>query len=260
MIDGEEPQQVTEMEQWKGKVAVVTGASSGIGVQIAKELCRHGVIVVGMARRLDRLDQLKKEIVAEKRTATFHSVKCDLTVEAEIQRAFENVVKNLGGIDILVNNAGAVKHATTLEGDLNDLKKTVDLNFVGVLSCTKKAYKSMSDRDAPGYIINISSVAGYSVITLPGMEPTTNVYSCTKFALRALITVLRHEINFMKKNKIRISNVSPGLVKSEMTDFLEGKLPSLEAEDISDVVIYLLATNPRVQIEDVIIRPTGEIF
>lgn len=248
-----------EMELWKGKVAVVTGASSGIGASIAKEIALQGVIVVGLARRVDRLNELKKEIVAIKSDAVFHAVKCDLVDENEIKTAFEYIVKTLGGVDILINNAGVAKKLMTLDGDLDDLKKIINLNLVGVISCTKKAYKSMSDRDVPGYIINISSVAGYSVVSLPGYPPLSNVYCPTKHGVRALNTVLRHELNHLKKTNIRISNISPGLVKSELTEDIKG-LPILEEKDISDAVLYLLGTNPRVQVEDVIIRPTGEMF
>lgn len=249
------------MEQWKGKVAVVTGASSGIGFSIAKELARLGLIVVGMARRIDRLNELKKEIVDEKADSVFHAVKIDLTKEEEIKEAFDYVIKTLGGVDILVNNAGVAKQATVLEGDLNDLKQVIDLNLVALVSCTKKAYKSMVDRDAPGYVINVASVAAHSVPTLPGFPPTFNVYPSSKYAVKALNTVLRHELNHLKQNKIRVSNISPGLVVSEMTEKLQLlKLPSLEGQDIADTVVYLLGTNPRVQVEDVIIRPTGECF
>lgn len=247
------------MEQWKGKVAVVTGASSGIGASICKELCKQGLIVVGMARRLEKLSELKKEILATETIAIFHAVKCDLTVESDIKAAFEYVVKTLGGVDILINNAGVAKTMFLLDGELEDLKTVIDTNLMAVVSCTKKAFKSMSDRDTPGYIINISSVAGYSVINVPGFEPKTNLYSPSKFGLRALNTVLRHELNFLKKNNIRISTISPGLVKSELTSHME-MLPILEAQDISDMVVYLLGTNPRVQVEDVLIRPAGEMF
>lgn len=248
-----------KMEQWKGKVAVVTGASSGIGASIAKEIALQGVIVVGLARRLDRLNELKKEILAIKSDAVFHSVKCDLVQESEIKTAFEYIEKTLGGVDILINNAGVHKDMMTLDGDLDALKQVIDINLVGVISCTKKAFKSMSDRDVPGYIITISSVAGHSVVSLPGYPPLTNVYSSTKFGVRALNTALRHELNHLKKNNIRISLISPGLVKSEMTEDYTG-LAILEEKDISDAVLYLLGTNPRVQVEDVIIRPTGELF
>lgn len=251
------------MEQWKGKVAVVTGASSGIGEAICKDLCKHGVIVVGMARRVERLEKLKQTIQETKKDAQFFGVKCDITQESDIKTAFEYVVKTLGGVDILVNNAGVVKQTLFLaEDNLDELKTVIDTNLMGLISCTKKAYKSMDDRDVPGYIINISSIAGHTVPNLPGMM---NVYPSSKHAVTALNTVLRHELNFLKKNKIRVSNVSPGGVRTEIIegngldkDNLPPGVLLLEAEDVSETVLYLLGTSPRVQVEDVIIRPVGE--
>lgn len=251
------------MELWKGKVAVVTGASSGIGEALCKDLCRLDVIVVGMARRIDRLEQLKKDIVATKSDAQFHSVKCDLTQESEIKTAFEYVVNTLGGVDVLVNNAGVVKQTSFFaEDNLDQLKSVIDTNLLGLISCTKKAFKSMSDRDVPGYIINISSVAGHMVPNLPGMM---NVYPSSKHGVTALNTVIRHELNYLKKNNIRVSNVSPGGVRTEIIegsgldkDNLPPGVHLLEPEDVSETVLYLLGTNPRVQVEDVIIRPKGE--
>lgn len=256
------------MEQWKGKVAVVTGASAGIGEAICKDLCQHGVIVVGLARRLDRLEQLKQCIVKDNKMAVFHPVKCDLIEESDIQKAFEYVCKNLGGVDILVNNAGIVSFESFLDPDnLASLKRIIDTNLVGLVSCTKKAFQSMSDRDTPGYIINVSSVAGHSVPTMPGIKPMMNVYPSSKYALTALITVLRHELNYLKKNKIRVSNISPGAVRTEIfgagggsIEMLGNETPMLESKDVSNAILYMLGTNPRVQIEDVIIRPTGEMF
>lgn len=252
------------MEQWKGKVAVVTGASSGIGQAICRDLCKNDVIVVGMARRLDRMEALKKEILEAKADAQFYSVKCDVTKESDIRTAFEYVEKTLSGVDILVNNAGIVK-GTFLFGDdnLDDLKSVVDTNLVGLISCSKKAFKSMSDRDVPGYIIHISSICGHTVPNLPGVM---NVYPSTKYAVRALNTVMRQELNHLKKTKIRVSSVSPGTVKTEIRSAagVEGDMPKefheLESEDVSELVLYILGTNPRVQVEDVIIRPTGEIY
>lgn len=249
------------MDSWKGKVAVVTGSSSGIGAAISKSLSLKGVKVVGLARRLDRLEKLKQEIQAEDKDALFYSVKCDLTRESEIKTSFDYVIKSFGGIDILINNAGVYESTSVLaEDNLDQLKTVIDTNFIALVSCTKKAFQSMSDRDVPGYIINIASTLSYYTPAI-GEDPLTNLYAPSKFAVRALNTVLRHELNYLKKNKIRISNISPGLVKTEMTDdgVLRG-LPGLQAEDVADLVLYVLGTNGRVQVEDVIIRPTGEIF
>lgn len=253
------------MELWENKVVIVTGASSGIGATLCRDLCKHRLIVVGLARRLDRLEQLQNEIKSAQVDAKIHIRSCDLTSEEDIQSAFEYVLKNFGGVNILINNAG-IFHNGTLLGDDNmtGLRRVVETNLMAVLSCTKRAFKSMVDREEPGYIINISSTAGHFVPTLS--EPITNIYPGTKHALNALVQVLRHELNYLKKNQIRVTNISPGCVKTEIAVAaglpLEGfaNLPLLEPSDVSDSVLYVLGTNPRVQIQDIIIRPTGETF
>lgn len=237
------------MELWRNKVAVVTDASSLLGAALCKDLCRNDVTVVGLASRMDLLEGLKGEILEEKRDSKFIPVQCDVTMEEEIQTAFSYVDFKLGGVDILINNAEVTESTTVLgdENNLNRLKKVVQVNLTAAISCAKKAYKSMAKRNVPGYIINVSSVAGYSVETVGyGLEPTHNLYNSSKFALRALTQVIRHELNFLKKNQVRISSVSPGEIDDRST-----------AEDVSNVILYLLGTNPRVQTEDVIIRMTG---
>lgn len=252
-----------KMDLWNGKVAVVTGASAGIGAAICKDLCKQGVIVVGMARRLDRMEALKHEIEEEKQSSRFVPVQCDVTKEDEVETAFAYVISKLGGVDILINNAGVAKIAGILddEDNLDRMKTVIDTNVMALVSCTKKAFKSMADRDVPGYIINISSLAGHNVLLAPGVKPRTNLYHSSKHAVKALTQVIRHELNFLKRNKIRISNVSPGFVRTDIFNASGSQInpqwKMLEPEDISDTVLYLLATNPRVQVEDVILRATG---
>ena len=245
---------------------MVTGSSAGIGAAISKDLCRHGVIVVGMARRLDRLNQLKKEILKETPEAQFFPARCDISKENEVQVIFDYVKQMFGGVDIMINNAGIARHMSLLDKDnMDKLRLIMDTNLMGLVSCTKKAYESMAERDTPGYIINVSSVLGRSVMSFPGVQPTHNLYPSSKYALTALIQILRHELNFLQKNKIRVSNVSPGVVETEIVEASGGKFdlsnfPRLQPEDISDAVLFLLGTNPRVQIEDFIIRPAGEFL
>lgn len=252
------------MELWKGRVAIVTGASAGIGAVVCKDLCKHGVIVVGLARRLTRLNALKQEILAETTDAQFYPARCDLLKENEIKVIFDYANQMFGGVDIMINNAGLTKNTSFFDKDnLDSLKMTMDTNFMGLVSCTKKAYESMAERDVPGYIINVSGIDGRSVSHFPGAKPMLNVYPSSKHALTALITVLRQELNYYKKPNIRASNISPGAVCTEidMEDFKDmPQFPMLESQDISDAILYLLGTNPRVQIEDFIIRPTGEMF
>lgn len=250
-----------KMDLWKGKVAVVTGASSGIGAEICKSLCKSGVIVAGLSRRRERLEALKEQILEVNQAAQFYAVQCDVTVEEEVQTAFDYVKSKLGGVDILVNNAGVVVLTTILgdEDNLEKLKTVLDTNFTAVVSCTKKAFKSMLERDVPGYIINISSVTGHSVDIAPGTKPLANVYHSSKYAITALGKVIRNELNFAKNRKVRISNISPGAVRTEIlagSGFDIGSLKHLlEPSDISDVVMHLLSLHPRIQVEDVIIRP-----
>lgn len=253
------------MELWKGKVAIVTGASSGIGAAVCKDLCRHGIIVLGAARRLDRLKALKKEIESEVEGGQFYPARCDITVENEIKVIFDYAKQMFGGVDIMINNAGVTKDQMILDKDnLDDLNHTMNVNLTGLISCTKKAFESMAERDVPGYIINVSSVAGHGVPHFPGFKPSLNVYFSSKHALTALNTVLRHELNYLQKSKIRCSNISPGAVRTEIFDSagyspeILNAMPMLNAEDISNAIVYLLGTNPRVQIQDFIIRPTGE--
>lgn len=255
------------MEAWSGKVAVVTGASSGIGAAICKTLCKKNVTVVGMARRLGRLNLLHTEILTASKSAKFHSILCDLTKEDDIKSAFAEVLKKYGGVDILINNAGIVGNRSILgEGGEDHFNKIIQTNLTAVLSCTKKAYDSMVARDVPGYIITVSSVVGHYIPFITTGEPTLNVYPCSKFAITALNHVLRMELNFYKQNKIRVSNISPGSVKTEVLEaaginvqFPEW-FPILQPEDIADAITYILSTPSRVQIQDIIIKPTGEMF
>lgn len=130
------------MDLWKGKVAIVTGSSSGIGAAICKDLCDQGVIVVGLARRLDRLNQLKVEIETAKEGAQFHPAKCDLTKEEEIRIVFDYVNLQFGGVDILVNNAGVARNGGVFETDqMDDINTVIATNLTSVVSCTKNAFK-----------------------------------------------------------------------------------------------------------------------
>lgn len=247
------------MELWKGKVAVVTGASAGIGARIARDLCLQGIIVVGFSRRLDRLEKLRQEIQEVKKDAQFFPVQCDLAIEDEIRTAFEYVVAKLGGVDILVNNAGMVTKGLVLgEANIEKLSQVIHTNITAVVSCTQKAFKSMKERDVPGYIINISSIAGH---TVPNYPDIMNVYPSTKHAITALNKVIRHELNHLKRNNIRISNISPGAVLTEIMGTVNIDVAAFKdimlPEDISEIVLYFLRSNPRVQVEDVIVYPTG---
>lgn len=137
------------MEKWIGKIAVVTGASAGIGASIAKELANIGIIVIGLARRVNRVEELNQNI-----KGVIHAHQCDVSKEESIISTFKWIGEKFGQIDILINNAGIARLTTLLDpnnsSQINDL---VNVNLMAVLFCTREAFKYMGEE---GHIININ--------------------------------------------------------------------------------------------------------
>lgn len=192
------------MENWQGKIAVVTGASAGIGSAICVEFARHKITVVGLARRKDRIEELAKE--NKNLPGKIHAIACDVTDSASIAAAFDAIERQFGGVDILVNNAGTYRKAKAL--DLQEPEETytitLDTNLKGLLMCSRRAYKTMQTRNA-GYIINVNSVAGHiSAGALP-VEFGLNIYGATKHAVTQTTEVLRLELAAQGNKKIRVA-------------------------------------------------------
>ncbi|XP_058466521.1 farnesol dehydrogenase-like [Malaya genurostris] len=245
------------MNRWIGKVAMVTGASSGIGAAIAKELARSGLTTIGLARRVHRVELLKKDLTGEAASRLI-AMKCDITKEEEILHAFAFVNEKFGGVDVMINNAGVSRDITTLmANNTKDVRDIFDTNVIGLIQCSREAFQSMKARNVMGHIININSVAGHHVLDLPRQS----VYSSSKFAVTALTEAMRIELRNEKTN-IKVTSISPGIVKTEILNGIPGVelLPAMEPEDIADAVRYVLSTPPRVQIHELTIRPAGEPF
>ncbi|XP_053684942.1 farnesol dehydrogenase-like [Sabethes cyaneus] len=246
------------MDRWTGKVAVVTGASSGIGLAAVKELVKAGMIVVGLARRAERVEALKSDLPEDSRDR-LHAVKCDITKEEDILNSFKWIEDKLGGVDVLINNAGVAVGETNLiaAGNTETIRKTLDTNVVGLVLCTREAYQSMKKQSFDGHIVHINSVAGHKVPPLPGY----NIYSASKFAVTAITETLRQELR-AEGTKIKVTSISPGAVDTELLSpqFKEAGIPTLEAGDIADAIIYVLSTPPRVQVHELTIKPVGEGF
>ncbi|KAF5290417.1 hypothetical protein FQR65_LT11594 [Abscondita terminalis] len=253
-----------EMEQWIGSLAVVTGASSGIGAAVTTKLVKAGVIVVGLARRFDMLEELGSSLAEE--SGTFHARQCDVSNDEDIFATFEWIEETLGPVSILINAAGVLKPSTLKDGSTEIWKEAFDVNVLGLCVCTRQALKSMKSAGIAGHVILVNCIAGHVVPEKPLEEPILNVYPATKHAVRAITETLRKEL-IRIDSKIKISSVSPGITISDMyNEFPDDAIqtlsdaPRLRAEDVANAIVYILATPPGVQVQDLMIRAVGEVY
>ncbi|XP_055612045.1 farnesol dehydrogenase-like [Uranotaenia lowii] len=243
------------MDRWIGKVAVVTGASSGIGAAIAKDLASAGMIVIGLARRVERVEALKKDL-PKKASGNLHAMKCDVSDEQNILKTFKTINEKFGGIDVLLNNAGILRQTDLLEaGNSQMLKEVLDTNVMGLVICSREAFQSMKQRSVDGHIIHINSITGHHVVNFPKLS----MYPASKFAVTAITETMRNELR-TAETKIKVTSISPGAVKTEIIEGLPLDFQMLEPEDISAGVLYVLGTPPRVQVHELMIKPVGEPY
>ncbi|KAJ3591215.1 hypothetical protein NHX12_009162 [Muraenolepis orangiensis] len=180
------------MDRWRGRVALVTGASSGIGAAVAKQLVQHGMKVVGCARNYERIQELATECQQSGYTGLLVPYKCDLSNEEEILSMFSAITKQHGGVDVCVNNAGLAYPDSLLSGKTSSWSTMLQVNVIAVAICTREAYRSMRERNVnDGHIININSMSGHRVPA----SSTVHFYSATKYAVTALTEGLRQELH-----------------------------------------------------------------
>jgi NADP-dependent 3-hydroxy acid dehydrogenase YdfG len=240
-----------------GKVAAVTGASSGIGEATALLLAREGCAVALGARRTERLEALAGRIDGE--GGKVLAVETDVTDEASARAFVEGTHERFGRLDILVNNAGVMLLGRVAGADTEEWRRMIHVNLFGVLYCTHAALPIMREQGG-GTIVNVSSVAGRSA-TEGGA-----VYNLTKFGLGAFSEALRQEA---VRDNIRVSLVEPGAVATELSSHNRpeireaiakrfGGIRRLDAEDIADAVLYVVAQPDHVAINEVLVRPAGQ--
>ncbi|XP_023305101.2 farnesol dehydrogenase-like [Lucilia cuprina] len=249
------------MERWQNKIAVVTGASSGIGSAIVKDLINNGLQVVGLARRVERVEELKKQLPV-KLQSKLTALKCDVSNLKSVNETFDKIISKFGGVDILVNNAGCMKNGQLCTGNLADIEQVLQTNVMGVVYCTQRAFKSMKERNFDGHIILINSIAGHKVIAVGNKAPDNNIYSPSKYAITAITEIYRQEFKGLG-TKIKITSISPGAVDTEIIpDKIKELIGDtfLKSEDISQGVLYAISTPPHVQIHEMTIKPVGEMF
>lgn len=186
------------MERWRGKVAVVTGASAGIGGATVVKLVEAGMQVVGLARRLEKVEELNKTLTGK--PGKLHPYKCDVTNETEIISSFKWIQDNIGPIHVLINNAGVARPTTLIDGSTEEWRKVIETNLIGLSICTREAVKQMQQNEIAGQIVHVNSVAGHYVPPIA----FNNVYPATKHAVRALAETLRQELNLFD-SQIKVS-------------------------------------------------------
>jgi NADP-dependent 3-hydroxy acid dehydrogenase YdfG len=239
-----------------GKVALVTGASSGIGAATALELARAGATVALSARRADRLAGLVAQIEASGGKAL--ALAGDMMVEAEAIKAVEDTVAAFGKIDILINSAG-IMQAGGIEGaDLAEFRRVYEINVFGTLYTCAAAVPHMI-RQGEGDIVNITSLAGRKG------GPQTNAYSGSKHAANSMTDAMRQELG--GKN-IRVSILMPGATTTEVGDGISdpnwrqaiqahvSKEGAVKPEEIGQTIVFMLSLPRNAHISEISVRPT----
>jgi NADP-dependent 3-hydroxy acid dehydrogenase YdfG len=246
------------MQKLDGKVAVITGASSGIGEATAEALTAEGATVVVAARRQDRLDDLIRRIESNGGQAL--AVACDVTDEEQAHDLLRRAKEEFARVDILVNNAGVMQLSKVEKGLSDEWRTMFEVNVLGLLYTTDAAIEVMKEQGS-GHLINISSLAGR------GTRPGLGVYSGTKMAVNGISEALRQEL---LEDNIRVTMIEPGAVQTELPEHItdeearEGlssmldQLDPLKAEDIANAIVYVVTQPERVSVNEILIRPTQQ--
>mgnify|MGYP006098585975 FL=1 len=239
------------------KTAFITGATSGIGKATATIFAQNKIRLVLCGRRAERLTALQKELskLTEVTTLQF-----DVSKRTEVETAINSLPGNFKKIDILINNAGNAHGLSTIQdGNIDDWDAMLDINVKGLLYVSKAIIPQMTLRNT-GFIVNIGSIAAKEVY------PNGNVYCASKHAVDALNKAMRIDLN---KHNIRVSAIHPGAVETEFSevrfkgDTQKAKsvyvgYKALQAEDIADIIYFVISRPYHVNIEDLVVYPTAQ--
>jgi NADP-dependent 3-hydroxy acid dehydrogenase YdfG len=243
----------------KGKVVVVTGASSGLGEAAARHLAALGAAVVLGARRAERLREVASGIVAAGGEA--RAIPTDVTRKGEVEALVAGAVAAFGRVDVMINNAGLMVIAPISEVDTEEWDRMIDINIKGLLYGVAAALP-VFQKQGSGHFINVASVGGLKVFS-----PGGTVYSSTKFAVRAISEGLRHEVG----GAIRTTIISPGFVESELKfgttrqptrelvmEFYEKQ--AIPADSVARAIAYAIEQPADVDVNEIVLRPTVQDF
>ncbi len=243
------------------RIALITGATAGIGEATAEILAENGFKLILTGRRTERLEQLKAKLEKDTDCETV-ILPFDIRNKDATEKAFLSLPEDWKNIDVLINNAGlAAGLATIEEGDVDDWERMIDTNIKGLLYITRLVTPIMVKR-CSGHIINLSSIAGKEAYAMG------NVYCASKHAVQALTQGMRIDL---VKHGIKVSSVAPGAVETEFSmvrfhgdeqkasDVYKGFTP-LYAKDIAETILFMVTRPAHVNIDDVLIMPTAQAF
>lgn len=252
-------------EKLNGTVALVTGASSGIGEAAAAELARRGATVAVVARRKDRLEALVERISADNGKAL--ALDADITIREQAVGVVERTVAEFGRLDTLVNSAGVMLNHPTLDQPLEEWELTIDLNLKALMVIAKTAIPHLlkaveSNGRGLADLINVSSISGRTAF------PEVAAYNASKFGVSGFTESLRQEFT---ERSLRVSVIEPGAVETELFGHLSQHtqdkyapgfktIEKLQAEDVADLIGYMVSSPRRVCFPEVIIRPTDHVL
>lgn len=239
------------------RTALITGATSGIGLATARLLARHNFRLILCGRRKERLTELTQELQSLTETTT---LVFDVRNRGEVQQQIQSLPASWKSVDVLINNAGNAHGLDPIQtGNVDDWDAMMDINVKGLLYVTKEIVPGMTERKA-GHVINIGSIAGKEVY------PNGNVYCASKFAVDALTRGMRMDLNPFG---IKVTSINPGLVETEFSvvrfkgdsekaaSVYKGLTP-LRGEDIAEVILYVLSAPAHVVLADITIFPTAQ--
>lgn len=240
----------------KGKVVVITGASSGIGEATARLLAQQGANVVIGARRVERLHALASSIRSEGGSVEVQAL--DVTRLEEMQSIVDLALTRYGRLDVVVNNAGLMPLSPLEALKVDEWNRMIDVNIRGVLHGIAAGLPVMRKQGA-GQFINIASIGAYAV------TPTASVYCATKYAVRAITEGLRLEVG----GDIRVTLVSPGVTESELAETItdvgarefmkDYRRVSIPASAIAQSILYAISQPAEVDVNEIVVRPTASL-
>jgi 3-hydroxy acid dehydrogenase / malonic semialdehyde reductase len=249
------------MSKMMKKIALITGATSGIGEATAVLLAKNDFKVIITGRRNDRLERLKEKI-REETDSEVYSLNFDIRNKIETDNAIDSLPLEWQDIEVLINNAGlAVGFNTIDEGEVDDWERMIDTNIKGLLYITRKISPVMVKKNS-GHIVNMSSIAGKETY------PFGNVYCASKHAVQSLTKGMRIDL---VKYGIKVSSIAPGAVNTEFAtvrfkgdiekanNVYEGFTP-LYAQDIAEAILFVISRPKHVNIDDLLIMPTAQAF